>query len=109
VAFSKREESFGVLEYARSMSVVTVLAANQATTCPGFSLGGKKKNLESFSLSIGVKITTIRCVVYLLRIFKMFHVLKNNPVFMFISTVMFLTENRKTKVSGLDSRRHSPN
>jgi hypothetical protein len=32
------------------------------------------------SLSIGVRITTIRCVVYLLRIFKMLHGLMNNPV-----------------------------
>jgi len=42
-----------------------------------------KKNLESFSLSIGVRITMIRCVVYLLRIFKMFHGLMNNPVLYF--------------------------
>jgi hypothetical protein len=33
------------------------------------------------SLSIGVRITMIRCVVYLLRIFKMFHGLMNNPVY----------------------------
>jgi hypothetical protein len=32
------------------------------------------------SLSIGVRITMIRCVVYLLAIFKMFHGLMNNPV-----------------------------
>jgi hypothetical protein len=32
------------------------------------------------SLSIGVRITMIRCVVYLLRIFKMFHGHMNNPV-----------------------------
>jgi hypothetical protein len=32
------------------------------------------------SLSIGVRITIIRCVVYLLRIFKMFHGIMNNPV-----------------------------
>ena len=32
------------------------------------------------SLSIGVRITMIRCVAYLLRIFKMFHGLLNNPV-----------------------------
>jgi hypothetical protein len=37
------------------------------------------KNLESFSL--GVRITMICCVVYLLLIFKMFHGLMNNPVF----------------------------
>ena len=33
------------------------------------------------SLSIGVRITMIRCVVYLLRIFKVIHGLMNNPVF----------------------------
>jgi hypothetical protein len=32
------------------------------------------------SLSISVRITMIRCVVYLLQIFKMFHGLMNNPV-----------------------------
>ena len=32
------------------------------------------------SISIDVRITMIRCVVYLLRIFKMFHGLMNNPV-----------------------------
>ena len=39
-----------------------------------------KKNLENFS--IGVRTTMIRWVVYLLRIFKTFHGLMNNPVFM---------------------------
>jgi len=43
----------------------------------GFSL----KKTWRVSLSIGVRITMIRCVVYLLRIFKMFHGLMNNPVF----------------------------
>jgi hypothetical protein len=33
------------------------------------------------SLSIGVRINMIRCVVYLLIIFKMFHGLMNNPVY----------------------------
>jgi uncharacterized membrane protein len=32
------------------------------------------------SLSIGVRITMIRCVVYLLRVIKMFHRLMNNRV-----------------------------
>ena len=32
-------------------------------------------------LSIGVRTTVIRSVVYLLRIIKMFHGLMNNPVF----------------------------
>jgi hypothetical protein len=35
------------------------------------------KNVESF-FSIGVRITMIRCVVYLLQIFKMFHGRMNN-------------------------------
>jgi hypothetical protein len=45
----------------------------------GFSL--KKLGV---SLSIGVRITMIRCLVYLLRIFKMFHGLMNNLVYMYI-------------------------
>ena len=44
--------------------------------CAGFSL----KKTWRVSLCIGVRITVIRCVVYLLRIFKMFHGLMNNPV-----------------------------
>jgi len=46
------------------------------------------------SVSIGVRITMIRCVVYLLRIFKMFHGLMNNLVlkayFRHVSTKMYL-------------------
>jgi hypothetical protein len=38
------------------------------------------KKTWKVSLSIGVRITMIRCVVYLLRIFKMFHELMNHPV-----------------------------
>ena len=34
------------------------------------------------SLSIGVRNTMIRLVVYLLRIFKMFYGLMNNPVYL---------------------------
>jgi len=40
-----------------------------------------KKKTWRFSLSIGVRTTMIRWVVYLLRIFKMFHELVNYPVF----------------------------
>ena len=40
-----------------------------------------KKKTRRVSLSIGVRTTMIRWVVYLLRIFKMFHGLMNNPVF----------------------------
>jgi hypothetical protein len=43
-----------------------------------------KKSLERFSLSIGVRITVILCVVYLLRIFKIFHGFMNNPVYIFV-------------------------
>jgi hypothetical protein len=42
--------------------------------CMGFSL----KKTWRVSLSIGVRITMIRRIVYLLRIFKMFHGLMNN-------------------------------
>jgi hypothetical protein len=39
-----------------------------------------RENIWRVSLSIDVRIAMIRCVVYLLRIFKMFHVLMNNLV-----------------------------
>jgi len=39
-----------------------------------------KKKTWRVSLSISVRITVIHCVVYLLRILKMFHGLMNNPV-----------------------------
>ena len=45
--------------------------------CAGFSL----KKTSTISLSIDVRITMIRCVVYSLQIFKMFHGLLNNPVY----------------------------
>jgi len=38
------------------------------------------KKTSTVSLSIDVRITMISGVVYLLRIFKMFHVIMNNPV-----------------------------
>jgi hypothetical protein len=44
--------------------------------CVSFSL----KQTWRVSLSIGIRITMIHCVVYLLRIFKIFHVLMYNPV-----------------------------
>jgi len=44
--------------------------------CTGFSL----KKTPTVSLSIDVRITMISGVVYVLRIFKMFHGLMNNPV-----------------------------
>jgi len=48
--------------------------------CTGFSL----KKTSTVSLSIDVSINTIRCVVYLLRIFKMFHGLMNNPLYIIL-------------------------
>jgi hypothetical protein len=39
----------------------------------------RKKKTWKVSLSIGVRISMIRCVVYLLRIFKIFHGM-NSPV-----------------------------
>jgi hypothetical protein len=53
------------------------VASASATKSTGFSL----KKSWRVSLFIGVRITMIRCVIYLLRIFKMFHGLMNNPVF----------------------------
>jgi hypothetical protein len=47
MAFSKREQSFCVLEYAGTSSVVSVLAANKGNYVRGRFL---EKNLESFSL-----------------------------------------------------------
>ena len=54
--------------------------------CAGFSL---EKNLNSFS--IDVRITMISGVVYLLRIFKMFLGLMNNPVYSKVSVVACFT------------------
>jgi hypothetical protein len=45
----------------------------------------KKKKTGGVSLSIGVRINMIHCVVYLLQIFKMFHGLMNNPVYCLMS------------------------
>jgi hypothetical protein len=47
MAFSKREQSFCVLEYARTSSVVTVLAANESKYVQGLFL--EKKKLGEFS------------------------------------------------------------
>jgi hypothetical protein len=41
MAFSKREQSCCVLEYARTSSIVTVLAANQGSYVRGLFLGKK--------------------------------------------------------------------
>jgi hypothetical protein len=53
-----------------------LLAANQGTYVREPFL---KKTWE-VSLSIGIRITMIHCVVYLLLIFKMVHGLMNNPI-----------------------------
>jgi hypothetical protein len=47
--------------------------------CATFSF----KNIWREYLSIGVRITLIRCIVYLLRICKLFHDLLNNSVYSF--------------------------
>jgi hypothetical protein len=56
MAFGKREQSFCVLEYARTSSVVTVLAANQGNYVGELFF----KTIWIVSLSISVRITTIR-------------------------------------------------
>jgi hypothetical protein len=54
-----------------------LLAANQGNyVCELFL-----KKTWKVSLSIDVRITMVRCVVYLLLIFKMVHGLMNNPVY----------------------------
>jgi hypothetical protein len=53
-----------------------LLAANQGNYVHGFFI----KKTWRVSLSTGVRITMIRCVFYLLQIFKMFHGLMNNPI-----------------------------
>jgi hypothetical protein len=78
MAFSKREQSFCVLEYAITSWVVTVLAANQDNYVHGLFF---EENVESFSL-YQHKNCTICCVVCLLQIFKMFHRLKNKPEYL---------------------------
>jgi hypothetical protein len=66
------------------------LAANQGNYVPELFL----KNTWKVSLSIGVRITMIRCVVYLLLIFKMFHGLMNNSVLTFQSLRLTLYTTR---------------
>jgi hypothetical protein len=53
-----------------------LLAANQGNYVRELFL----KKTWKVSLSIGARITMIRCLVYLLLIFKMFHGLISNPV-----------------------------
>ena len=52
-----------------------------------------KKKTWRVSLSIGVRTTMISWVFYLLRIFKMFHGLMNNPVFL----ILRICQRDKTK------------
>ena len=132
MAFRKLEQSFCVLEYARTSSVVTVqrrFRAEFQKAAPVFNSIKKWyakfrdegclciaprpgrpgpseetvnwiretyqhsscksticKKTWRVSLSISIRITMIRCVVYLLRIFKMFRGLMNNPVFNILRT-----------------------
>ena len=60
----------------RHICYYCLLATNQGNYVRGLFL----KKTSIVSLSIDVRITMIRRVVYLLRIFKMFHGLINNPV-----------------------------
>jgi len=60
----------------RHICYYCLLAANQGNIVHGLFL----KKTSTVSLSIDVRITMISGVVYLLRIFKMFHELMNNPV-----------------------------
>jgi hypothetical protein len=60
-----------------------LLAANQGNYVS--ELFPKKKTWK-VSLSIGIRITMIRCIVYLLLIFKMLHGLMNNTVYQYNST-----------------------
>jgi hypothetical protein len=57
-----------------------LLAANQGNYVQGFFL---EETTWRVSLSIGVRIAMIHCLVYLLRIFKMFYGFMNKPVFLF--------------------------
>ena len=52
------------------------------------------------SLSIGVRITMICCVVYLLRIFKMFHGLMKKLVFLFLKILPFMRYGGKCGTAG---------
>ena len=54
----------------RHICYYCLLAANQGNNVYGLFV---KKKTSTVSLSIDIIITMIRCVVYLLRIFKMFH------------------------------------
>jgi hypothetical protein len=81
MAFRKREQSFRVLEYARTLSVVIALAAYQDNYVRRVFL----EKISKLSLSVGIRSTTIRCAVYLWRIFKMFHRLMNKPVLQYIN------------------------
>jgi cyanate permease len=68
---------------------LVLYACQHITVDPSHSSGDMVAKIIVFSdkttwrvsLSIGVRITTIHYVVYLLRIFKMFHGLMNNPVY----------------------------
>jgi hypothetical protein len=61
-----------------------LLTANQGNCVSGpFS-----EKMCRVSLSIDVRITTIRCVVYLLQIFKMFQGLMNNVVYIYMELLV---------------------
>ena len=64
----------------RHICYYCLLAANESNNVHGLFL----KKTSTVSLSIDVRITMIRGVVNLLRIFKMFHGLMNNPVLLLL-------------------------
>jgi hypothetical protein len=80
-----------------------LLAANQGDQGHGFFL----KQTWRVSPSISVRITMIHCVVYLLRISKMFHGLMNNPVYIYIYIYLGLLNTFSTLVTRTPTTEHS--
>jgi len=60
------------------------------------------KKTYTVSVSIDVRITMISGVVYLLRIFKMFHRLRNNPVFLVGRVGVGLSSSNLDPVANID-------
>ena len=67
----------------RHICYYCLLAANQGNYVHELFF----KKTSTFSLCIDVRTTMISGVVYLLRIFKMFHGLMNNPVYMWYRNI----------------------
>ena len=74
----------------RHICYYSFLAANQGKYVRGLLLK------KTWRVSISVRITMIRCVIYLLRIFKVFHGLMNNPVLLhycILSSCLYVVSN----------------